>query len=184
MAGLGECCSHVAATLFYMDTATKIVKAQTCTSIPCAWLKPSASKIEYSRIAGIDFTSPVTKRKARDADMCETGRKPKSGRSYRPTPPSTGPTEEERSIFYEKLYKTGVRAVVLSVVEKYSDAFFPQPSMPDLPQCLDSLFEKDNLQLDLTDLLRKSYEVMDHMCITKEQVNSEIFCTISKSYNV
>ena len=60
MAGLGECCSHVAATLFYMETVARIANGKTCTSLPCSWLKPPVSNKEISKI---DFTSPARKKK-------------------------------------------------------------------------------------------------------------------------
>ena len=65
MAGLGECCSHVAATLFYMETVARIANGKTCTSLPCSWLKPAASNT-YKEISKIDFTSPARKRKNTD----------------------------------------------------------------------------------------------------------------------
>ena len=41
MAGLAETCSHVAAILFWLETAIHVHKETTCTSKPNSWLPPS-----------------------------------------------------------------------------------------------------------------------------------------------
>ena len=48
MAGLGESCSHVAAILFWMETALRIRSDVSCTSIPSTWLPMSMSHVNPS----------------------------------------------------------------------------------------------------------------------------------------
>jgi len=57
MAGLGEVCSHVAAILFYLESASRV--SATCTQISCAWKEPRlVETIPYARIMDIPFTKP------------------------------------------------------------------------------------------------------------------------------
>ena len=63
MAGLGEVCSHVGAMLFAVEAGVRMIKARTCTSVPCKWLMPSAvSKVPYAELKEIDFTASATKK--------------------------------------------------------------------------------------------------------------------------
>ena len=61
IAGVGEACSHIAALLFVAETNTQMMKNTSCTSVPCSWLAPSCSKIEYAPISQIDFMTPQTR---------------------------------------------------------------------------------------------------------------------------
>lgn len=58
MAGQGECCSHIASVLFYIETWNRINEKLTCTQVKCTWLLPTAVKeVPYAPIADIDFRS-------------------------------------------------------------------------------------------------------------------------------
>ena len=61
MAGVGEACSHIGATLFALETSITLLKNTACTSMPCEWIRPAAQKIEYAEGASIDFISPRRK---------------------------------------------------------------------------------------------------------------------------
>ena len=41
MAGLAETCSHVAAILYWLETAVRLHQDKACTSLPNSWLPPS-----------------------------------------------------------------------------------------------------------------------------------------------
>ena len=57
MASLGEVCSHVAAILFYLESASRVTT--TCTQTDCAWKQPRlVETIPYARIMDIPFTKP------------------------------------------------------------------------------------------------------------------------------
>ncbi|XP_076304603.1 uncharacterized protein LOC143222248 [Tachypleus tridentatus] len=62
-AGLGEVCSHVAATLFYMEAVVKRHHSTACTSMPCEWIVPSRGKRHLKQVTDMDFTSVTTKKK-------------------------------------------------------------------------------------------------------------------------
>ena len=50
MAGLGETCSHIAAILFWLETATWISKETTCTSAPS--LPKACLEVPYVTLEG------------------------------------------------------------------------------------------------------------------------------------
>ena len=57
--GQGECCSHIASVLFYIEAWNQINEKFTCTQVKCTWLLPNAVKeVPYAPIADIDFCSP------------------------------------------------------------------------------------------------------------------------------
>lgn len=51
MAGLGEACSHIATTLFALESIVKTVVERACTSEPCSWLSVS-SNIRHPYVEG------------------------------------------------------------------------------------------------------------------------------------
>ena len=58
MAGLGECCSHVASIIFYLEISTRVNEKLTCTQVKCSWILPATVKnVDYLRMKDIDFTS-------------------------------------------------------------------------------------------------------------------------------
>lgn len=72
MVGLGEVCSHFGAVLFAVEAGLRMLKAKTCTSVPCQWLMPSAvSNMPYAELQEIDFTSSNTKKRKVDESISE-----------------------------------------------------------------------------------------------------------------
>ena len=58
MAGLGECCSHIASVLFYVEFWTRVNGKLSSTQVKCTWILPTYVKeVNYSRIADINFSS-------------------------------------------------------------------------------------------------------------------------------
>ena len=58
MAGSGECCSHIASVLFYLETWTRINGKLSCTQVKCTWLLPTYVKdVTYDKVKNINFTS-------------------------------------------------------------------------------------------------------------------------------
>lgn len=71
-AGLGEVCSHVGATLFYLEAAVKLRNSKTVTQSKAYWLLPSGmQKIDYKPIRDIDFSSSKTKKRQLDTLISE-----------------------------------------------------------------------------------------------------------------
>ena len=58
MAGLGECCSHIACVLFYLEVWARQHGKLACTQVKCNWILPSfVNKVEYAKVKDTDFTS-------------------------------------------------------------------------------------------------------------------------------
>ena len=55
MACLGECCSHTASVLFYLEVVTRLNEKLTCTQVKCSWLLPTTVKnVDYLRVKDIE----------------------------------------------------------------------------------------------------------------------------------
>ncbi|XP_049520315.1 uncharacterized protein LOC125944158 [Dermacentor silvarum] len=63
MAGAGEACSHVGATLFAVETAVRIRDSATCTDKSNVWLPAHSPMTEFKRLQDIDFSSSKAKKK-------------------------------------------------------------------------------------------------------------------------
>ena len=50
MAGAGEACSHVAATLYAVMAGVRLRDEASCTSEPCQWLAPTVTKKVYAQL--------------------------------------------------------------------------------------------------------------------------------------
>ena len=46
MAGLGECCSHIASVLFYVEFWTRVNGKLSCTQVKCTWILPTCERGE------------------------------------------------------------------------------------------------------------------------------------------
>ena len=58
MVGLGEACSHVAASLFCIDATVRIRDSKTVTENPAYWMLPAAFKaVSYKQLRDVDFSS-------------------------------------------------------------------------------------------------------------------------------
>ena len=62
MAGLGETCSHVEATLFWMDYAVQVWGKKTVTEDKAYWKLPSNTKVTYEQVTKINYQSAKTKK--------------------------------------------------------------------------------------------------------------------------
>ncbi|KAH9366634.1 hypothetical protein HPB48_018162 [Haemaphysalis longicornis] len=61
MAGLGEACSHIGATLFAVETAVRIRDARTCTEKTNVWLPAHNSRAQYKRLKDRFLVFPTKK---------------------------------------------------------------------------------------------------------------------------
>ena len=58
MVGQGECCSHIASILFYIEAWNRINEKLSCTQVKGTWLLPTAVKeVPYASVTDIDFRS-------------------------------------------------------------------------------------------------------------------------------
>ena len=52
MAGQGECCSHIASVLFYIEAWNRVNEKLSCTQVKCSWLMPTAVKeVPYAPVS-------------------------------------------------------------------------------------------------------------------------------------
>jgi len=58
MAGQGECGSHIASILFYIEAWNRVNEKLSCTQVKCSWLMPTAVReVPYAPVSDIDFRS-------------------------------------------------------------------------------------------------------------------------------
>jgi len=166
MAGLGEVCSHVGAVLFAVEAGVRMLKAKTCTSVPCQWLMPSAvSNVPYAELQEIDFTSSYTKKRKLDERI--SGLTPQST----PVKPRTayGPSTQQISKFYERLHASGTKPAILALVSPYNKEYVSKKPTLDLPNSLGELFSEQLSKLSFSELLTKADEVFKQISCSKEQ---------------
>ncbi|XP_055870398.1 uncharacterized protein LOC129923460 [Biomphalaria glabrata] len=61
--GLGESCTHVAATLFMLEANTRLKESKTVTGLSSYWINPSElKKVLPTKVSEIDFTSLKNKK--------------------------------------------------------------------------------------------------------------------------
>lgn len=162
MAGLDECCSHIAAVLFALETSARIRKEATVTDSPAYWMYPSSEKLDapYKRIRDMDFQSAVKKRKECDA-------KPQPTTSSRSD--ISSPTKHEESMFLKELNAVMPNSAILSLTDVFSENFVPKSVTKDWPQDLSELYDSELGGRDLT------REEIDDICnnttivVTKQQ---------------
>ncbi len=180
MAGLGECCSHIAATLFCVETIVRLKKGITCTSMMRKWGGAPSDKvlgqIEYSEGANILFTSSQRKRKQEENNLAQ------NKNVINPL------SEEEAAIFYKDLENSEknetkpVKSAILSILPNHVERFIPTITKLALPAPLTNLFSKGNRSLSYDDLIKMCETVFVSIKITKEQVHCSFYCNFLPSY--
>ena len=136
MAGLAKTCSHVGAVLHWVETAIRVRDDTPCTSKENKWLMPTpAQSIPYVQLSEIDFSAPKRQ-------------KVKSPSTSSATVSTVTPTSlsEKEAFFHEIVQEQGKNALILSVIEAYSDKFVH--SSDNLPQLLHSIFKPEYLDKD------------------------------------
>ena len=170
MAGLGETCSHAAAAMFAFETLCRMKQETTCTSLPCEWLKPSASNVPYAEASSIDFSSPAQKRKCTKGDVEIQQKK---------MPAIPPPSEEETAAFCTALASSGSQCAILSVKPGFGGKYVPRAILRSLPAPLTSLYCPANMDLSETDLKEKCEEIFSQLKISQDEVRRFVLCAIS-----
>ena len=190
MAGLGECCSHIASVLFYLEVATRLNEKLTCTQVKCSWLLPTTVKnVDYLRVKDIDFTSAKKKKSdidtsidSLDADNNNSNialhpvtSTPKPSKKQQ-SPNNTKPSSAELDAFYKSLSECKIKPVCLSLEEPYADSFVSKTrnvaTVPDL-------FQPKFLELNYIDLLKECHKVK--LTISLEDIASIERDTVEQS---
>ena len=160
MAGLGECCSHVASVLFYLEVWTRLHGKLACTQVKCTWLLPTYVKeISYAPIQDIDFTSAKKLKNKLDASIEGLGENPVTSTPKAPSRPGKEPSPPslaEMNNFYKSLNSCKVKPVALSLVKPYAEDFISKSR--DIPTISD-LFNEKYLTLEYHDLLKACTDI-------------------------
>ena len=124
MAGLGECCSHIASVLFCVEFWTRVNGKLSCTQVKCTWILPTYVKeVNYSRIADINFSS-ARKLKAdldKSLENLDPSNPMQSQRQSTPIPTKIKkPSPDELGGLLASLSECKLKPVALSLVKPYS----------------------------------------------------------------
>lgn len=163
MAGLGESCSHIAATLFAVSAAANLVQGQTCTSMPCKWTQPSEEAVKaslYLKGSDIEFSH----------------RKPHPENDNTPKQPNERKVDSQK--LFEALHEAEkneekpVQSAILAFVPGHSHRYIPRQATMNIPPPLTELYKAENLKLSHRELVTKSEEILEALTVTEEQVKS------------
>ena len=132
MAGLAETCSHVAAMLYWLETAVRIRRDATCTSKPNMWLPPSmpmaCSQVPYLTMEELEKT-------ASQRNKVST-----SSSKWKEMVAKQAPTQQELAELLSDLSKdTNRKPAILSLTEEYCERF--TTASDHLPPLLQDLYE-------------------------------------------
>jgi hypothetical protein len=160
MAGLAETCSHVAAILYWLETAVRIKAGITCTSQPNAWLPqsmPSARlDVPYVTLEALEELAGSRKKATPSSGQVWSDIKQKS------------PTEEDLEEFFANLSTvTDRKPAILSVVPTYNEAY--AKSSQHLPPMISDRYDPQNLSLNYHQLLEKT-ETLCQQPLTESQI--------------
>lgn len=164
MAGLGETCSHVAATCFYLEAAVKMESNVACTSKSCSWSKPKSKMAEFSEVQGIEFSNPNKRRRQVFDGACT---KPHVQKIIYVTPP---PNHSDFKSFYNGLHKISAKSVVLSVTSPFTTNFVPTSIKHNLPATFSSLYKNEFHDMAYEMLVTKGDEFLSNLQYSQSQV--------------
>ena len=118
-------------------------------------------QIAYATIQEIQFVKPK---------ILEQTPVARSGSTSVNKPPQLMPRPAMRmETFYSKLKLANPKAVVLSVIPRYSKSFIPVSCTNKFPISLSTLYKPEYLNLSYDLLLRECEKVFDSLVVTKEQ---------------
>ena len=170
MAGLDECCTHVSATLFYVDSTIRIRNAKTCTGEKPYWRLPAnLVDVPYKPVRELDFTSSKTMRQKHDTVIKEHCSNSSTQEHAVPKPKNKvipNPTETEVTQFLTNISKCGTKPAILSLV---SDSFVPKEYGNDFPILITDLTDSTTFNLSHSELLDKCKNIKQKLFVSKEQ---------------
>ncbi|KAM7305806.1 hypothetical protein ISCGN_015702 [Ixodes scapularis] len=147
MAGAGEACSHIGATLFAVETIVRIRDSSTCTQKKNRWLPAYTSTVEYKRLREIDFSSARSKKKRLQG--CGEEEAVASMRLLIPEP-----SEDELRRLYDVCSAAERKPAVLMMVEGRNHVF-PPPQARE-PSTLRGIFTQEALSDTLDKLIERA----------------------------
>ena len=176
MAGLGECCSHIASVLFYLETWTRINGKLSCTQVKCTWLLPTYVKeVTYEKVKNINFTSARKLKTNLDnsIERLDQSELPVPQDSSTPKPrqskknkPVAKPSASEMDEFFAALNDCKIKPVALSLLQPYSEAFvLKSRTIKTIPD----LFDEKYLNAPYDELIKACYEV--NISVTDKEID-------------
>ena len=148
IAGLGECCSHIASVLFYIEFWTPVNGKLSCTQVKCTWILPRYVKqVNYARTNRLKILIPESHLNLHP---------PKNPAPRKLKEEVQKPTAEELQQFYDSLSECKDKPVCLSLANPHNDAFV---SKTREVKPITDFFDQKNLQLSYIDLLKKCHSV-------------------------
>jgi len=141
MAGLGECCSHVGAVLFYLHHAFNMKCTKSVTDVYAYWAAPSLDKSIPSKISSINFNHPK--------NMASTQFKLKPKSSYIQKLPMTLKDLNTFKNFLGKLQTINNQASILKVVTPFNLKFVNN----NFPRSLINMFKDEYATLSREELV-------------------------------
>ena len=171
-AGMGESCSHVGASLFYIDAINKLKDSTTVTGEKAYWVPPPGAlpeqfEVGYSEIADINFTNPETKKKKMEKIMCggasATPKKAVVVNKYL----DLAPSDNKLHAFFHNLSLAKSKPAVLSIVQPYSTSYKPKSTADIYPSILTNLYDPKFIDLNYMELLQKAREI--NLVVTPDQ---------------
>ena len=161
---LGECCSHVGAVLFALETSIRMQNEATVTDVPAYWMYPSAAKFDkpYKRLLEMDFQGAAKKRKTEQEQEKVTI-------SIMDNIPSS--TKREEAAFFQKLHSVIPKAAILSLTDKFSHHFKPTSASMQWPQEYAKLFDRSMSCSSLDTITERCEELSSEMSVSEEQVS-------------
>ena len=169
MAGLGESCTHIAATLFFIEASVKEIVCRTVTQVKAYWVDQSKHvTLQSQPISNTDFTAPKTlKRKLENNELAST-----SSSTINIKKPVEKPTKTSLDNLFHKLSLGVKKPVVLSIIRPYSDKYEPETISEKYPKILSELYNPAAIEKNYLELLDISREVIPSLKITEEQQNN------------
>ena len=166
VSGLGQCCSHIASVLFYLEMWTRLHGKLACTQVKCTWLLPSTVKqVDYARVKDINFSS--AKKLKNDLDKSiENVNSPSTVTPSETSPAGRTsviqtPSPDEIDEFYHSLSGSKIKPVCLSLIHPYCESFI---SSTRKIKALTDLFDNKYMELSYTDLLKECHKVEVKLC--------------------
>ncbi|CAN7941855.1 unnamed protein product [Ixodes pacificus] len=167
MAGAGEACSHIGATLFTVETAVRLRNSRTCTEKENVWLPAHSPGTQYKWLRDIDFSS--SKRKKRQMDGINQRLNAEVVPPSHPVVPHA-PTEEELRIFHSRLSGAGAVPALFMVHPQYSGRF--EPPCRREPSLLRNLLCAEARSEDLPALVSRTDKVLAELVVSEEMVTN------------
>lgn len=172
-AGLGEVCTHVSAMLFSIEAVVRIRDARTVTEKPAYWKLPAEmKKIEYNMVYEMDMTSAKSLKRKLDDCIDATSSVPVTPKPQLQVSSVQAPTENELNEFYEELFKTGTKPVVLSTIQPYCDSYVPRVITEEFPKMLSDFYQPKLLEASLEEVMKECASLKSKLAVTEEQVKN------------